>query len=45
MNGRGEGDDCAERSTTRDRSSIPAMVVPSIQSTEGILLLWQLAKY
>jgi hypothetical protein len=45
MNGRGEGDDCAERSAAQDRSSIPAMVVPSIQSTKGILLLWQLAKY
>ena len=45
MNGRGEGDDCAERSAAQDRSSILAMVVPSIQSTEGILLLWQLAKY
>lgn len=41
----GECDDCAERSAAQDRSSIPAMVVPSVQSTEGILLLWQLAKY
>jgi hypothetical protein len=45
MSGRDEGDGCAERSATQDQSSIPAMVVPSIQSTEGILLLWQLAKY
>ena len=42
MYGGGEGDDCAERSAAHDRSSILAMVVPSVQSTEGIFYgSWQ----
>jgi hypothetical protein len=39
MCGSGVGDVWAERSPAQDQSSMPAMVVPRIQSTEAILLL------